>query len=778
MGEAALKILSVLFLYGSEKFAEQSADIKALLEKCMEFGNDKTKGLAIKCLCSLVATLPAKIVKTYFSFSTPVLVLCNDMAFKSNDIDETSEILISFSEIVETEPKFFRNSFNDLTDLMIKLRNLEDLEIGIKEQCVEIIISMSQRYPELLKKDQSLMKKIVEMVFRHMMEISDSVTEQWMNPPDGFDEDLNEDDDQSIVKFSVDCLDRLISHVGAKSMLSFLSDCVKNLLAEDNWKMKHSAFMALSQIGEYIDDPEEIAPIIQTIGEYIAHDNPRVRYACCHCIGQLSDDMAPDFQMLYLDKVMPMIAQRLEDKVPRVKGHACASLTNLLESCKLPETQIKPYISDLYNKLWELIKNESTFVKENSLSALSALSVGATEQYFGEFYDNNMEQLLDIVERATQKEYKKLIGHAIECATISSKMVGKEKFLKWCERLVRDMIALQEHIIQNPDTDGDDPQLGFLLSGWQRLSVLMEEDFLPYINQMMPTLIQLCKEIIKTGKKYENDDEAEEEGDDEKITQFNSYEDDNCFVAINMIKLFLKKCKTALSAWVKQIYEVIVPLMNYLPNDSVRTTASRCLPYIILAMRGTDTEANIPEFAKLAITEIWKAMELEPEVENLLLHCKAMQKVITHTGKFLDNNGLETMYKKCLDHLKNSHQRKDLSDQNKDEDEDEEEVQNVLKMEKEMEDEFCCQIAEILGKLFETHKEQTLPIVKDLDAKFIANSLQDSSPDRLKKFGLFLICDIIDHLGELDEVKKTYFEVRQRFQEKEKNFKKFNFFIF
>lgn len=542
-------------------------------------------------------------------------------------------------------------------------------------------------------------------------------------------------------------------------MLKFLSDCIKTLLASDNWKMKHSAFMALSQIGEYIEDINEIAPIIDTIGNYIDNENPRVRYACCHAIGQLADDMSPDFQHHYLDKVMPMLARRLEDNVPRVVGHSCASLTNLLESCKFPETQIKPYIKELYNKLWDLIKTRSTFVKENALSALSALSVGATSVYFLPFYKDHIENLLNIIENANTKEFKKMIGHAIECASISSKMVGVDAFTPYADRLITDMIAIQKNIIDNPDEDGDDPQLGFLLSAWERVSRVLGPGFAVFIDRMMPTLIALCRKVIKDGKKYEEDPDITGDGEEEDMQKFTTYDDDNCFVAINMICIFLKKNGTALGNWVKQIYEVVVSLLTYIPNDSVRTVASKCLPHLISAMQTPENSANIPEFAKQAASQIWRTMEIESEAESLLMHAKSMQKLLENAGKFLNQEGLKFMYDKCIEHLQNSHQRKAEQDEHVDEDETDEEVGNVLKLEKEMEDEFCCQVAEILGKLFFTHKEMTLPIVAELDANFIANSLKDDQPDRLKKFGLFLICDIIDHLGEFPEVKSTYFEV-------------------
>ena len=390
------------------------------------------------------------------------------------------------------------------------------------------------------------------------------------------------------------------------------------------------------------------------------------------------------------------------------------------------------------------------------------MSVGATAAYFTPYYKDHIENLLTIIENAKSTEYRKMIGHAIECASISSKIVGRDTFLPYAERLINDMIAIQKGIIDNPDDDGDDPQLGFLLSAWERLARVLGDQFDIFVDRMMPTLIELCRKVVKQGKKYEEDPDVTGNEEQEEI-KYNSFDDDNCLVAISMIKIFLKKSGTALSNWIKPIYEVVIELLSYIPNDSVRLTASKCLPALISAMETPENKPNIPEFAMQAASQIWRTMELEQEAETLLSHSKAMQKLIEKAGKFLDENGLELMYNKCIEHLEASHKRKQEQDQHHDDDEQEEEVENVLKMEKELEDEFCCQIAEILGKLFMTHGEMTIPIVQKLDNTFISNSLRDEQPDRLKKFGLFLICDIIDHLGELPQIREAYFEVKIHF---------------
>ena len=79
---------------------------------------------------------------------------------------------------------------------------------------------------------------------RHMIEIDAEVLPEWANPPDGFNEDNEEEDDQKIIKFSMNCIDRLIAHVGSTVMLKYLSEAVQKMFASDDWKMKHAALMA------------------------------------------------------------------------------------------------------------------------------------------------------------------------------------------------------------------------------------------------------------------------------------------------------------------------------------------------------------------------------------------------------------------------------------------------------------------------------------------------------------------------------------------------------
>lgn len=85
----------------------------------------------------------------------------------------------------------------------------------MKIESVESLVNVIERYPELAD-DKTILTQVVELIFKNMLEIEDEVTSEWMSPPDGFNDDLIEDDDQKIVKIQMDLVDRLLNILGAE----------------------------------------------------------------------------------------------------------------------------------------------------------------------------------------------------------------------------------------------------------------------------------------------------------------------------------------------------------------------------------------------------------------------------------------------------------------------------------------------------------------------------------------------------------------------------------
>jgi hypothetical protein len=436
--------------------------------------------------------------------------------------------------------------------------------------------------------------------------------------------------------------------------------------------------------------------------------------------------------------------------------------TNFLENCQ--EKHLQPHIETLYSRITTIIDSSSSYVKENALSALSALSVGAPD-LFTPYYDITMEVLLKILVQVNDPIYKRLRGNSIECISIISQHVGMEAFMPFADRLVQAMINIQDHHLAKDD----DPQRNFILLAWPRITETMKGKFDTYIPLVVPSIIKVCVDVAESIPKEEAitaDSMSTNDKDDKKKEDYHTYIDDECNNALSAIACFMEDCPGPMAPFIEQVYKVVMPLMDYLTNEEVRTTAAECLPAMIQCLKhNPQYVSKLPEFGKDLITRLWTVMDDETEPEILIKQATAMQEIIEAAGDIMNGAELDSMFQKCMEHLKRSDERKQMTDAQIDEEEDELEVLEVHEQDKDLENQFHCTVAEIFGKLFQTHKEKALPIFERLHSMFISTSLEDSQSDMIKKFGLFLICDSVDHLGLLigEARLETYYQYLRKF---------------
>lgn len=150
-----------------------------------------------------------------------------------------------------------------------------------------------------------------------------------------------------------------------------------------------------------------------------------LRYAACHAVGQISDDMQPKFQEIYGDAIYPKLIDLLQDPIPRVISHSAACLTNFLEGMKLEK------VSQSLDRLMELLishcNNNISIVKESCLSAISSVAEICKEHY-QRYLEVSAQMLFNIIETHTSKEYKQTRGQAIETLTMIATAVGADSF--------------------------------------------------------------------------------------------------------------------------------------------------------------------------------------------------------------------------------------------------------------------------------------------------------------------------------------------------------------
>lgn len=121
--------------------------------------------------------------------------------------------------------------------------------------------------------------------------------------------------------------------------------------------------------------------------------HPRVRFACCNAIGQMSTDFAPIFEKKFHDRVIPGLLHLMDDHAnPRVQAHAGAALVNFSEDC--PKSVLAPYLDNIMTKLesiltskfQELQQHGNKLVLEQIVTTIASVA-DAAEEKFTSYYE-------------------------------------------------------------------------------------------------------------------------------------------------------------------------------------------------------------------------------------------------------------------------------------------------------------------------------------------------------------------------------------------------------
>lgn len=106
-------------------------------------------------------------------------------------------------------------------------------------------MTVVERQPSLVKKNTEMLKSILELVFRLMIDIDEDIEESWLRPKEGFSQ--GEDEEEDNVNFGKGCVDRLVSAIGDELMLPLIGQLVTTTIAnEDDWRYKHAGILAFS----------------------------------------------------------------------------------------------------------------------------------------------------------------------------------------------------------------------------------------------------------------------------------------------------------------------------------------------------------------------------------------------------------------------------------------------------------------------------------------------------------------------------------------------------
>ncbi|CAF4560716.1 unnamed protein product [Rotaria sp. Silwood1] len=668
----------------------------------------------------------------------------------ANSNDDT--VLKALIDIAENAAKYLRPAIDDVFNLCLQtMQQKDEFEESRRHLALEVLVTLSETASGMVRKvAKKYMNRLVPLLLEMMVDLDDD--SEWSIKDTIEDE---EDDSNAVVGES--SLDRLACALGGKTMLTYILTTVQTMLQNPDWRYRHAGLMAISATGEGCHKEMSVLldDLVNGILVFLKDSHPRVRYAACNALGQMSTDFQGTFQKKFHSKVIPGLLSILDDhENPRTQAHGGAALVNFAEDC--PARLLVEYLPQIIDKLeqvlnrkyQELVQHNRKLVLEQIVTTLAAIA-DTVAQDFSPYYDRFMPQLKYLFKNAVTPDYRMLRGKTMECISLIGLAVGKEKFVNDCFEIMQELVKSQ---VDFENLGNDDPQVSYLIGAWTRICKILGKDFEQYLPIVMGSVLKAAAFKPEVTVLADGDNDIEEDdnwevlnvGDQAFGIKTTGLEEKAS--ACSMLVCYAKELKEGFVNYVEETTKLMVPLLRFYFHEGVRAAAAESLPHLLdcAKLRGDDYVRQMWQYMN---KELFKAIEIEPDHEVLGELFSSLGKCIETLGvSSLTADELKELTTILDNHLKKHFERSnERIEKRRDEDHDEETEEEMLE-----EDDFDAYIlnrlSDIIHSLLVTYTDSYLAYFDTLVPHFYA-LIQPTRSISDRQWALCVFDDVIQFTG-------------------------------
>ncbi|CAL9024177.1 unnamed protein product [Prunus brigantina] len=755
--ESALLIFAQLAHYIGETLVPHLTTLHEVFFRCLST-SAKSADVRIAALgasVNFIQCLTSAAERDRFQDLLPLMMQTLTEALNCGQEATAQEALELLIELAGTEPRFLRRQLVDVVGSMLQIAEAESLEEGTRHLAIEFVITLAEareRAPGMMRKLPQFIQRLFAILMNMLLDIEDEP--EW-HAADTENEDAGE---TSNYGFGQECLDRLSISLGGNTIVPVASEVFPAFLAAPEWKKHHAAHIALAQIAEGCSKVmiKNLEQVVSMVLNSFQDPHPRVRWAAINAVGQLSTDLGPELQVQYHQRVLPALAGAMDDfQNPRVQAHAASAVLNFSENCT-PDI-LTPYLDGIVSKLLVLLQNGKQMVQEGALTALASVADSSQEQ-FQKYYDAVMPYLKAILINANDKSNRMLRAKSMECISLVGMAVGKDKFRDDAKQIMEVLMSLQ-----GSQMEADDPTTSYMLQAWARLCKCLGQDFLPYMNVVMPSLLQssqLKPDVTITSA--DSDADIDEDDDsiemitvgDKRIGIRTSVLEEKA-TACNMLCCYADELKEGFFPWIDQVAPTLVPLLKFYFHEEVRKAAVSAMPELLRSAKLAvekglaqgHNESYIKQLSDYIIPALVEALHKEPEVEICASILDALKECVQISGALLDENQVRCIVDEIKQVVTASSSRKqERAERAKAEDFDAEEGE-LLKEENEQEEELFDLVGDCLGSLIKTFKASFIPFFDELST-YVTLMLGKDKTAEERRIAICIFDDMAEHCRE------------------------------
>ncbi len=218
---------------------------------------------------------------------------------------------------------------------IIQNKSFED---STRQSAIEIISSLAEAIPQLLRKMQGDLKTHLFPSLMHMLAqpIHPDSLQEWNEQEE---EEIQARNDASAV--AADSINRIASDLGEKTIIATTTHLIKEALEQkDNWQLRQAGYLFLGMISDTCAEMfrKNLDEIIRMSASGLLDPHPRVRYESLTSLGLLLSVLCPDAQKRFHDQLIPVLLKMMEgEEMIKVRTQATSCMVNFVRGLIDPE---------------------------------------------------------------------------------------------------------------------------------------------------------------------------------------------------------------------------------------------------------------------------------------------------------------------------------------------------------------------------------------------------------------------------------------------------------
>lgn len=556
VGLHSLQLLTTCFIANTGDATAQNADlwtklievvVNSAVATTVEEESALTRATAVKNPDELVIEVDSAAAQIGLHCLLPILKkFGGDIASQAVSL----ELLQSMSHAAVTCPSIFCGGGPSLPvlqavlQLCLALSASEDKELALASlQVLASLMSVGDVRHRVISPTmaQALAEKVIPSCAQLMAKAGtdDEDGNDWISEPASLVEDgVDDEDGNDEAAFAETLMESFLQNLAGPALTVALP-IVRQLLdpsASNNWRHVRAG-LAILESG-LVAAPVALAPhvpeILQSAASLAGGDeqHPRVRYQAIRLLGAICEthpSVRRDHGQTILERTVATLGSPVS-KLSSMASQVIASYCQCGEDDDVDDEETKQqclvkFLPDLLNALIHGplsltdVSSASVAVRVRAMNATACLAE-ASEDAFCPFYAHVMPGLM----ACSQVPQVDVASAALQSLTIVGQAVGKEMFHSDAAQVLSWIVS----VLPGNNNSGQKPSSFAseeLLSACARIASVLEEDFAPYVDAVLPSLYQVAKApadiSIEEGNERgleSNNNNACNDGDDGTMT--------------------------------------------------------------------------------------------------------------------------------------------------------------------------------------------------------------------------------------------------------------------